>query len=106
MKAFGALDPGSNPGRAIRYKMPTKKKISKRDLWLGDNFWRDLFMSPIVYLLTFPTFLALIISIYFFIDFIKFKEKFSLFVSIIFLIFVLVEIFYRIFKKKRFFVDW
>ena len=82
-----------------------KKKISKKDLWLGENFWDDLFMSPVVYLLTFPTVLALIASTYFFLNFIKFNEKFSLMVAIILLVFVMIEISFRIFKKKRFWIE-
>ena len=82
-----------------------KKKISKTDLWLGENFWYDLFMSPVVYLLTFPTVLALIASTYFFLNFIKFNEKFSLMVAIILLVFVMIEISFRIFKKKRFWIE-
>ena len=45
--------------------MLAEKKISKKDLWFGKDFWLDLITSPAVYLLTFPIFLALIISIYF-----------------------------------------
>ena len=81
-----------------------KKKISKKDLWLGENFWYDLFMFPTVYLLTFPTVLAMVISIYFFLSFVKFNDKFSLIIAIILFAFVAIEVSFRIFKKQRFWI--
>ena len=81
-----------------------KKKISKKDLWFGENFWYNFFMSPTVYLLTFPTVLALIASIYFLIDFIKVNDKLSLIIAIILLAFVAIEVSFRIFKKQRFWI--
>ena len=84
--------------------MLAEKKISKKDLWFGKDFWLDLITSPAAYLLTFPIFLALIISIYFFLDFIKFNERLSLVIAIILLAFVIVEVLFRIFKKQRFWI--
>ena len=79
--------------------MLAEKKISKKDLWFGKDFWLDLITSPAAYLLTFPIFLALIISIYFFLDFIKFNERLSLVIAVILLAFVIVEVLFRIFKN-------
>ena len=84
--------------------MPTKK-ISKKELWFGENFFLKSSAPDFAPIILFPTFGAFILSAYFLFRFIKFNENLSFALAIVLLAFVLIEVFFRIFKKKRFFVE-
>jgi len=86
--------------------MLAEKKISKKDLWFGKDFPEKLITIPEFYIIVFLTLGAFIFSVYFLLRFIKSNEIIFLILSVILFALVLIEIFFGVFKKKRFFVDW